>query len=197
MGTKQAFWLDEEFDREHAANGRSRYEETVLDRVEEFANSWGDISPVGFACTAWTLATRLYPGYVRWHRRITAALCSRSDWDGNLIAQVMLVSPWPAELTHSREWWRDRGWRDWPDVFGQYVPPSEEDTSRAPHLRGLLVIDAPVPLTDLPPSPASADEDLPHMARRAVTVLVRELNELVTPIVRQLDQGLPPPTPSH
>jgi hypothetical protein len=187
VATRQAFWLDDEFDREHAGDGHSRYAETVLDRVEEFSGSWGDISPVGFACTAWTLATRLAPGYVRWHRRITAALCSRSDWDGSLIAQVMLVAPWPAELTRSREWWRDRGWRDWPQTFGQFVPPSEEDTAKAPHLRGLLVVDAPLPLDDLPPAPAGPDQRLPHAARHAVTVLVRELNELLTPIVRQLD----------
>lgn len=153
MTGQQAFWIDESFDREHRPDGQSRFEAEVRRRVDEFADAWGDIAPVTFAATAWRLATTLSPGYVRWHRRIVSATCLRSPWDGSLTCEVTLVSPWPAELTWSREWWHDRGWRDWPQLFGQYVPPSEQDLTRSPHLRTLLLVEAPLPLDDLPPSP--------------------------------------------
>ncbi len=126
MAVQRAFWLDESVDREHAPDGRSRYGAEVRRRVAEFSDTWGDIAPVGFAVTAWRLATTLSPGYVRWHRRIMSATCLRSAWDGSLIGEVHLVSRWPAELTWTRQWGRDRGWRDWPQLFGQYVAPSEQ-----------------------------------------------------------------------
>lgn len=191
MAIQHAFWLDENFDREHAPDGHSRYGAEVRRRAAEFSDAWGDIAPVTFAVTAWRLATTLSPGYARWHRRIVSALCLRSPWDGSLTCQVTLVSPWPAELTWTKEWWRDRGWRDWPQLFGQYVPPSEQDLTRSPHLRALLVVEAPVRLDDLPAAPDGPDGELEQTARRAVTVLVRELNELLTPMIGQLEAGVP------
>lgn len=191
MAVQHAFWLDEDFDREHAPDGHSRYGAEVRRRAGEFSDAWGDIAPVTFAATAWRLATTLSPGYVRWHRRIVSATCLRSPWDGSLTCKVTLVSPWPAELTWTKEWWRDRGWRDWPQLFGQYVPPSEQDLTRSPHLRGLLLVEAPVPLDDLPPAPDGPDGELEETARRAVTVLVRELNDLLTPMIGQLEAGIP------
>lgn len=191
MATQQAFWLDEEFDREHAPDGRSRYGAEVRRRVDEFAAAWGDISPVSFAVTAWRIATALSPGYVRWHRRILSASCTRSPWDGSLIGEATMAAGWPAQLTWSRQWTRDNGWRDWPQVFGQYVSPSDRDITRAPHLRAMLMVETPVPLADLPGAPAGPDDTLEHTARRAVAVLVRELNDLLTPMIGQLDAGVP------
>jgi hypothetical protein len=192
MAVQQAFWIDQNFDRDHASDGRSRYGAEVRRRMHEFADAWGDIAPVTFAAVAWRLATTLQPGYVRWHRRIVSATCARSSWDGSLTCDVTLVSPWPAELTWSRQWGRDRGWRDWPQLFGQYVAPSEQDLTRSPHLRASLLVQAPVRLDDLPPAPDGPDgNDVEQTARRAVTVLVRELNELLDPIVDQLETDIP------
>jgi hypothetical protein len=159
--------------------------------VDEFTDAWGDIAPVTFATAAWRLATTLQPGYVRWHQRIVSATCLRSPWDGSLTCEITLVSPWPAELTWSRQWGRDRGWRDWPQLFGQYVAPSEQDLTRSPHLRASLLVQAPVRLDDLPPAPDGPDGTIEQTARRAVTVLVRELNELLNPIVDQLETDMP------
>jgi hypothetical protein len=191
MAIQYAFWLDDSFDREHAVDGRSRYAEEVLRRVDAFADAWGDIAPVTFAMTAWRLATSLSPPYVRWHRRVASATCLRSPWDGSLTCDVTLVSPWPAELTWTKQWVRDRGWRDWPQLFGQYVAPSDQDVTRSPHLRASLRVQAPVPVDDLPRAPEGPDDDVVHAARRAVTVLVRELNELLTPMIDQLETGVP------
>jgi hypothetical protein len=188
---QNAFWLDDSFDREHAPDGQSRYAVEVRRRIGEFDGCFGDISPVPFAVTAWRVAVTLSPGYVRWHRRIGSALFRRSDWDGSLIGEANIVSAWPGELTWTRQWCRDRGWRDWPQVFGQYVPPSEQDLTRSPHLRALLYVEAPVPLDDLPAAPDSPSDDVAKAARRAVTVLVREFNELLTPMIGQLESGVP------
>jgi hypothetical protein len=191
MATRYAFWLDDSFDREHAADGASRYAAEVRQRMDAFADAWGDIAPVTFAVTAWRVATRLSPPYVRWHRRIVSATCLRSPWDGSLTCDLTVVSPWPAELTWTKQWEHDRGWRDWPQLFGQSVAPSARDLTRSPHLRAALRVQAPVPLDNLPPAPEGPDDDVAQAARRAVSVLVRELNELLIPLIDQLEAEVP------
>src|SRR3569833_2885723 len=173
MGEHEALWVDREYDRGRA-DGSSRYAERVRHNVAAFDESWGDIAPVTFACAAWRLATAPPPPWVRWHRRI------------------LPVAPLPAQLTTSREWWRDRGWRDWPQTFGQYLEPTDRDLTRSPFLRTTLVIDTPVPLGALPPAPSGPSETLADTARLAVTVLVKELNELLNPIIRRLETAPAP-----
>jgi hypothetical protein len=95
-------------------------------------------------------------------------------------------------LTETREWWRDRGWRDWPQTFGQYLDPTDQDLSRTPFLRTTLLIDVPVPLDALPPAPDGPSEALPRTAELAVAVLVKELNELLNPILRRLESAQAP-----
>jgi hypothetical protein len=191
MPEPRAFWLDEHFDREHGADGRGRFEAEVLRRIDQFADTWGDIAPVAFASTAWRLAIELSPGYVRWHRRIISATCTPSRWDGSMTCAVSVISRWPAELTRTKQWQRDRGWRDWPQLFGQYTTPSDQDLTRSPHLRAMLQVEAPVPLDDLPPAPDGPHSSVAPAARRAVVVLVRELNELLAPMIGQLEAGVP------
>jgi len=180
----RAFWVEPDRDR------ADRYADHVRANLSEFAETWGDISPVGFAATAWRLAAppELEPGYVRWHRRIVGAWLWRNQWDGGLTAAVTLVSPWPGELTWSKQWARDRGWRDWPQVFGQYVLPTPRDIAASPHLRASLNVEAPLPLEGLPVPPDEPDERrVEALAQRAVTVLVRALDDLLHPLVTQLD----------
>ncbi|MEU8354912.1 hypothetical protein AB0C27_02765 [Nonomuraea sp. NPDC048882] len=178
----KAFWIDQEFDRDRDG----RYAVHVRKNLDEF--EWGDIAPVRFACTAWRLAAPpfLDPGYVRWDRRILEATCHRNTWDGTLYARVRVVSPLPEELRRSRTWWRDRGWLGWQETFGQYVEPTQQDLARIPFLRASLLVEAPVPLDDLPPEPEGPHEEVEQSAHRAVTVLARELNALVSPVLDQL-----------
>src|SRR5215204_5294112 len=103
MVAPRVFWLDEEFDREHAPDGHSRYGAEIRQHASEFNDAWGDIAPVRFAATAWRLATTLSPGFVRWHRRILTARCQRSPWDGSLTCEITVVAPWPAELTWTKQ----------------------------------------------------------------------------------------------
>ncbi|MFI6294511.1 hypothetical protein ACIBEJ_23170 [Nonomuraea sp. NPDC050790] len=178
----KAFWIDQDFDRDR----HGRYAAHVEKNLPEF--EWGDIAPVRFACAAWRLATppSLDPGYVRWDRRVLDATCARNTWDGTLTARVRIVSPLPEPLTRSRAWWRDRGWQGWQELFGQYVEPTQQDLARSPFLRATLLVEAPVPLAGLPPEPEGPHERVEESAQRAVAVLVRELNELVSPILDQL-----------
>ncbi|MCO8271826.1 hypothetical protein M1L60_14605 [Actinoplanes sp. TRM 88003] len=184
-------WIDDHYDRENAGVGRSRFAEHVWVHAKEFDDCWGDISPVNFACVAWRLATapHLDPGFVRLHRRVLRAECRRNTWDGSLTVAVDLVAPWPGELTASRDWTRDRGWRGWPETFGQFLTPSAEELSRIPHLRSTLTAEAPLPLAGLPKIPEDAGPELPDLAERTVAVLVRELNDLLAPLVTRLEEA--------
>lgn len=175
-----AFWLDRD---------EARYLAQVRERPEEFNDSFGDIAPVSFACAAWRVATTMEPAHVRWHRRILSAQCVRNTWDGTLNAQVSVIAPLPAPLTESHEWWRDRGWQGWQQMFGQFVDPSPRDTAKLPFLRATLLAQVPVPLENLPPAPNSADGEFPRTAQRAITVVARELSEIISPIISRLEAG--------
>ena len=55
----------------------------------------------------------------------------------------------------------------------------------------MLLVEAPVPLDHLPPAPDGPGDDVEQSARRAVAVITRELNELLTPMLDQLEAGVP------
>ncbi|GAA4044751.1 hypothetical protein [Nonomuraea soli] len=176
----KAFWLD---------RGDSRYATHVRKNVHEFADSWGDIAPVTFACTAWHIATPpfLTPGHVHRDPRILHAHCLRNTWDGSLTAEVRLAAPLPESLDRSRAaWWRDRGWQGWQRTLGQYVEPTQHDLTRSPFLRASLLMQAPIPLSELPPAPEGPHDGVEDRAQRALIVLVKELNALLSPILGQL-----------
>ncbi|GID31927.1 hypothetical protein Abr02nite_69100 [Paractinoplanes brasiliensis] len=189
MAPLSVAWVDEQYDRENAGLGRSRFAEHVWVHAKEFDDCWGDISPVGFACVAWRLATapHLDPGFVRLHRRVLRAELRRNTWDGSLTAAVDLVAPWPAELNGARSWTQDRGWRGWPETFGQFLAPSQEELARIPHARSIVVVEAPLTFAGLPALPDNPGPELPELAERTVTVLVRELNDLLSPMATRLE----------
>ncbi|WP_431955608.1 hypothetical protein [Nocardia lijiangensis] len=193
MKAVSAFWIDRQYDRESAGDGQSRFGRHVERHAADFADCWGDIAPVSFACVAWRLATppHLEPGFARFHHRVLSADCLRNPWDGTLIARLSIVSPWPDVLSSSRVWGRDRGWRGWPETFGQYLAPSHEEISRNPYARATLLIDAPISLDELPAPPDARTSELVGLADRAVTVITRELNELLVPMLTALDTAAP------
>ena len=188
------FWLDEAFDRAHSRSGHGRYGAAVRRRLADFEDAWGDIAPVGFAAAAWRVAMELEPAYVRTHPRVLSATCRRNAWDGTLTCETTMAGRWPAELTAGRQWMRDRGWRDWPQTFGQYLLPTDQDIVRAPHLRTVLLVEATIPPDDLPATPAGPDDEVEHAAHHAVAVIARELTGLLGPVLAQLDAGTPTDT---
>lgn len=186
MNEPTAFWVD---DRDRAGSVVGPYADLLHEHVAEFDGIWGDIAPVVFACAAWRLATPPVadPGFVRWHQRVLSVRCERNTWDGSLKAHVAIVSPLPAALGTSKTWWRDNGWREWPQIFGQFVEPTEADLAKIPFIRPVLLVDVPLPLDDLPPTPDGPDQRFVQTAQRALLVLVRELNRLVGPVITQVD----------
>jgi hypothetical protein len=179
-----AFWLDHD---------EARYIEQVRRNIEEFVPSFGDIAPVTFACAAWRIATlpTMSPPYVHWHRRIRSAVCVRNPWDGTLNGEVTLVSSLPRSLTDSREWWRDRGWQGWQQMFGQFVEPDPRDVAKSPFLRGSLLAQLPLPLEGLPPAPSGPGAGLEASALTVLSVVTKGFNEYIEPIIARLDAESP------
>jgi hypothetical protein len=193
------FWIDTEYDGEHASDGVSRYGAYLRDSAFE---PWTDDQAVELAVFAWRRATRpvMAPGYVRYHPRILTAQLERSDWDGSLLAMVDLVTPQPAQLRYLR-FDDDRGtWRDWPSETTftgdrAWYEPGTDDLSRSPHLLVSASLRFTVPSGQLPqpPVPASvlpglAARELVEAARRSVAVLVRELNAIISPIIERIEE---------
>ena len=190
---------------------RERYAQLVRFHHDLFADAWGDIAPVEFATVAWRIATPPLAStraYVRWHRRVLSAEAVRNPWDGSLLARVQLVSASPVSLAalppvasatpptspfgddRTREE-DDGAWRDWPNTFGQFVTPTDQDLARGPFLRASVLVEAPLPLTGLPEAPSGPVEGFEDDADRAVVVLARAMDRLLGPIVAGLEASGP------
>jgi hypothetical protein len=204
----RAFWIDEDYDRDNASNRRSRYAAYVLDRREALTDAWTyfedpQIRSSDFAGSAWRVATGpiMAPGYVRYHGRVLSAGVVRSGWDGSLLGDVELVTPWPAELTRSRGWQGEARWQDWDteqnygadddtDPF-RYGTPYEHDAVKRPYLLCRSALSFPLPAEALPKLPdAAPDGDaLVDLARRYVGELVYRMNAVVAPIIETLEKA--------
>lgn len=189
---RNPFWIDREYDRENASDGVSRYGFYV--RAASFESWTDDDRAVELAVFAWETATGpvMAPAYVRKHRRVLSARLARSDWDGSLLARVELVIPQPKPL----RWMRsdeDRGmWRDWPvdtSPFGtrdRFYEPDNDELARDPYLLATASLRFTVPSGDLPePHPDGADVDT---CQQAVAVVVRNLNEIVGPVIQRIEE---------
>src|SRR5258708_20946450 len=117
--TSQAVWIDADYDKDSASDGKSRYGAYVRDRVSSFAECWDGIYEealaVHFAATAWQAATGpiMVPGYVRFHRRIRGVQLEHSYWDGSLLASLDLITPWPQQLRESPRWMEQTARESW------------------------------------------------------------------------------------
>jgi hypothetical protein len=186
-------WLDPRADPTRWSEDGG-YAEILQRHLADFDGIWGDIAPVAFACTAWRLATPpvAVPGFIRCHQRVLTARCEQNTWDGSLIARVSVVSPLPSALSASKAWWHDRGWQEWPQVFGQFVEPAQRDLAKYPFIRPVLHLDVPVPLEGLPVTPEGPDEALVSTAQSALVSVMRELNRFLAPVIAQLEEVTPP-----
>jgi hypothetical protein len=183
-----AFWVDRDYDRDHASDGVSRYGAYLRDATFE---PWTDRDQaVEWAVFAWERATGpvMSPGYVRYHPRVLGARLERSGWDGSLVADVTLVSSWPEQLTRAlaramRLGDREAYWQDWPaEYLGgdtiSYHEPSEADLTARPYLLATLSLQFTVSSAALPAPPATPAALL-GAGRDAVAVVVAELNRIV------------------
>lgn len=189
----QPFWIDREYDREYASDGVSRYGAYV--RQATFKPWTDEGQHVELAVYAWDRATTpvMSPGYVRQHPGILSAQLARSDWDGSLIAQVDILTGQPQQFRNGLPGPGDGWWRSWPSEHciasdrEIYYEPGGEDLARSAYLLASVSLRFPIPSGDLPY--ASAYPQLAYAADEAVTVVVRELNRIVGPVLRRVEEG--------
>jgi hypothetical protein len=103
-----------------------------------------------------------------------------------------LVSAWPEQLTRAlgravRLGDREAYWQDWPAEYGGggtacYYEPSEADIAARPYLLTTVCVQFTLPSAALPDPPASAAARL-DAGRRAVDVVLAELNRVVGPVL--------------
>jgi hypothetical protein len=186
------FWLDWEYDRDSADTGtRSRYGNYLRQAGRSFAEIWTDDPSVEFARIAWRTATGpvMAPPLVRCHRRIMGVELSRSDWNGEMIADVRLVSPRPTPLanasTAAGNYFRDYylgAWDTYDGIGG-------EDLTRNSYLLTEVRLLWQLPAGTLPvikEVPAGHDARF-RQAVDCLAVLVGALNREVGPVIDRLE----------
>lgn len=183
--TEQPFWTE--------AGEETRYGNYV--RQGTFEPYSDNDRAVELAVYAWERGTGpvMSPPYVRRARRIHRAQLMRSDWDGSLVARVDVVMLQPASLRFMRSD-EERGfWRDWPvdhRLSGDNPPFYEPDTdelARDPYLLCTASLRFTVPSRGLPePHPDGADA---QTCQRAVAAVVWELNAIISPVLRKIEEG--------
>jgi hypothetical protein len=202
MSTDDAFWIDYEYDRQMASDGRSRFASYVRRAVatpewtECWDGTWDDeaVRAVRFACETWRVATTpvMSPGYVRRHPRIRSARVEVSPWDASLAASVEIVIPQPRQLAAVRDCGDGSMWWDWPqETFSGervYLEPGDEELSRYRYMLATTKLAFPLPADGLPPAPDGPGAWIEDAAQRAVTALCTELQHVVGSVLAVLEK---------
>jgi hypothetical protein len=188
------FWLDWDYDRDNADTGtRSRYGNYLHQSAKSFREIWYDDPTVEFARIAWRAATGpvMAPPLVRSHPRIISTSLERSDWNGEMIADIRLIAPRPQPLAHAKTadggYYRDTHLGAW-DV---YEGIGEEDLTRNayPLTETRLLWQLPVgKLPTIKEVPVGSDALL-RQAVECLDVLVWALNREVGPVIEQLERS--------
>jgi hypothetical protein len=196
MTKPTAFWVDDDYDREYASDGVSRYAHYV-NQHPPFKPWTDNDQDVELAVFAWDRATGpiMAPGYVRRHSRILAVQLERNEWDGSLAAAVNLITGRPAELREqSTAHPGTRGWLSWPTetVFAsdsiRYLDPSGEDLTNGSYLLPSVSLRFKLATPSLPWQPARA-ADFVAICRHAVALVVAALNSMVDPVLEALESS--------
>ena len=200
-----AFWTEEEWDREAASDGISRYGAYVRHRIPGgFEECWDGTFEIGrakrFAALAWYTATGpvMAPPYANRHPAILGASLEvnfeADDADLSLTGIVELASRWPTALDCGRGGLRR--WRSWIyenrlDASRPRVPGGDEIARGECYALPLLRLMFTVPAGDLPavPRPPHERGEVERAARMAVAVLVAELNRVVSPVLAALERS--------
>jgi hypothetical protein len=196
-----AFWIDQEYDRDQASDGISRFgayvrKSTAL--ADCWDGTWDDpgTRQAGFAAAAWLTATGpvMAPGYVRHHPRVLTGTVACNAWDGTLNGLVRLVTPWPQPLAQSDAWHSaDCWWEDWPtQPHGDtvyYRKPDDDEAAARRYLMASAALIFPLPAAALPAAPAGPRDDLEDRAREAVRVLTYAMNDAVAPVIELLERS--------
>lgn len=175
-------WVDEDYDRDYASNGRSRYGAYLAMHSREFTDAEVDAptaDPLLFAAAAFTIACApiMAPGYVRRHPRIHG-LSWCWDEEQRVAFEVGVAAPLPAGIARVIA---GRGWAGWQWHRGAWWEP---DTNDRPGAYTVVTVRVPLP-AHLLPTPAYTRDGVPELdtARRAVRAVCRQLNDHLAAIL--------------
>lgn len=170
-----AFWVDADYDREYASDGRSRYGAYLAMHTREFIDVGCEQptdDPRLFAAAAFTIACApiMAPGYVRRHPRVHG-LSWCWDEEDRMAFEVGVVAPLPDPIARVIA---GRGWAGWQRHRGAWWEPDANDR---PGACTLVTVRVPLPPDPLP-VPAYTRDEVPELdtARRAVRAVCRQLN---------------------
>lgn len=188
------FWLDWKYDRANADTGTgSRYGNYLAQLTRLFDEIWYDDPSVEFAAVAWRVATGpiMSPPLVRRHPRISGVSVGRSDWNGEMTADVNLVSPRPAALhnaeTASGGYYRGLHRNAWDEYDGI----GEDDLTRNAYLLTEVRLLWQLPAGTLPTIkevPTGSDAIF-RQAVECLKALAGALNREVGPIIERLERS--------
>jgi hypothetical protein len=169
-----AFWVEEDYDREYASDGRSRYGAYLAMHTREFTDTDVDAptaDPRLFAAAAFTIACApiMAPGYVRRHPRVHGLSWCWDD-EQRVAFEVGLVAPLPEPIAKLLS---GRGWDGWQRYRQTWWEPDANDR---PGAYTVVTVRVPLP-AELVPTPAYTRAGLPelHTARHAVRAVCRQL----------------------
>jgi hypothetical protein len=203
MSRDTAFWIDYEYDRHMASDGRSRFAAYVRraaatpDWTECWNGTWDDdvVRAVHFASESWRLATTpvMSPGYVRHHARIRSARVEVNPWDASLVAVVEVIIPQPRQLAAARNSGDGSMWWDWQQESrcGEwlYLEPDDQHLSRCRYMLATTKLSFSLPADGLPPAPDGPGAWIEDAAERAVAALCGELQQVVGPVLAALENN--------
>lgn len=175
---ERVFEPDEEYDRNHASNGVSRFDAYLSQYRHLFREDGQPTTDAGwFAQVAWQIAhpPTMLPGYVRCHGRVQDTSV-RWDEDGHQAVCVELaVSSAPEAASLGPEW---RRWTR--DEHGHWLRPDNHA-----HPTALTVVHIAVPLggVRLPQPRYQGDQPDVTTAKRAVQAICASVNTILASVV--------------
>lgn len=197
----QPFWIDYEWDRDRASDGKSRYGAYVRQAIDLFRETWdGTVQsglPGRFAAIAWRTATGpvMSPPFADWRAPVMSAGL-QVDYEAKgcpLIAVITLAASQPKALARGYD--GARHWRSWPyerSWTGDYPrdPYGDEVARNSFALASLRLVFA-IPAARLPDPPPAFRRpgEVEHTARKAVEAVVAELNRAVIPVITRIERG--------
>jgi hypothetical protein len=179
MTIQSAFATNEDYDREQASDGESRYGAYLAHHRARFLDYDGrpSTNPLEFAAAAWAIAQSpiMSPGYVTLHPRVQAADVTWND-EENLAITVTIAADDIPVATRMR---RARGWSQ-DSVSARWYDP--QDSSRLTALC-LVKVRVPILAKALPCPEYRNTSPVTSVAKDAVAAVCGLLNRELTDLL--------------